>query len=285
MNSQLESLAKAVKRKKKKKKKRCKVITVSSGKGGVGKTGVSVSLAYALASFFGKKVLLLDCDIGLGNVHVVLNLKPNKSIKSLLEGEKIENVIQRVNGFDVILGFSGIENFVDFDSFESADFIYQLERIFEDYDYVVIDNAAGLNKQTVSFSRIADSTYIVTTPEPTALTDAYAFIKSMYKLYDYNSFKVVVNMCSSKREGYKTYERLRDSAKTFLGLNLPLVGILPFSEKVRECLLKKKVMLDAYPSDPYSLEIKKMVQLEVGELVKEDLKEEGFISRLLGFLR
>ncbi|SMP13756.1 flagellar biosynthesis protein FlhG [Desulfurobacterium pacificum] len=283
MNSQLESLAKAIKRKKKK-KKRCKVITVSSGKGGVGKTGVSISLAYALSSIFGKKVLLLDCDIGLGNVHVVLNLRPDKSIRSLLNGEKIENVIQSVKGLDVILGFSGIESFIDFESFESADFIYQLEKVFENYDYVVIDNAAGLNKQTVSFSRIADSTYIVTTPEPTALTDAYAFVKSMYKLYDYSSFKVIINMCASKREGYKTYERLRDSAKTFLGLNLPLVGILPFSERVKECLLKKKLILESYPSDPYSLEIKRIVQLEVGEIIKEDLKE-GFISRLLGFLK
>jgi flagellar biosynthesis protein FlhG len=284
MNGQLESLAKAVKEKKKRKKKRYKVITVSSGKGGVGKTGVSISLAYALSSIFGKKVLLLDCDIGLGNVHVVLNLRPDKSIRSLLNGEKIENVIQSVKGLDVILGFSGIESFIDFESFESADFIYQLEKVFENYDYVVIDNAAGLNKQTVSFSRVADSTYIVTTPEPTALTDAYAFIKSMYKLYGYTSFKVVVNMCSSKSEGYKTYERLRDSAKSFLGLNLPLVGILPFSERVKECLLKKKLILESYPSDPYSLEIKRIVQLEVGEIIKEDLKE-GFISRLLGFLK
>ncbi len=283
MNGQLESLVRAVK-KGKKKKRRSKILTVSSGKGGVGKTSVSVSMAYALSTYFDKKVLLLDCDIGLGNVHVVLNLKPNKTLKSLLEGERVENVIQKALGFDVILGFSGIESLMEFDSFESSDFIYQLEEKFYDYDYVVIDNAAGLNKQTVGFSRIADATYIVTTPEPTALTDAYAFIKSVYRLYGYGSFKVVVNMCSSKEEGYSTYERLKRSAREFLGLNLPLVGILPFSKRVRECLLKKKIILRDYPSDPYSLEIKKMVQLEVGEVIKDEAKE-GFITKLFRFLR
>ena len=283
MSGQLESLAKIVKERKLEGKK-YKVITVTSGKGGVGKSNISVSLSYGLANYAFKKVLLLDCDIGLGNIHVLLNLKPDRGLRSVLEGRKVEDVIQRVHGFDVILGFSGIEDFLELETFESAEFLYQLENIFKNYDYIIIDSGAGLNRYTVTFSRVADMTYLVTTPEPTALTDAYAFVKSMYKLYGYSSFKVLVNMCTSKEEGYKTYERLKVSAKTFLNINLPLLGILPYSSKLKECLLKKRIILETYPSDPYSLEIKKIVQLEVGERLNFEEKE-SFIKKLLSLFR
>jgi flagellar biosynthesis protein FlhG len=283
MSTQLENLARLVRERRV--SRNYKVITVSSGKGGVGKTGISVSLAYYLANFFKKRVLLLDCDIGLGNIHIILNVKPEKNLKSLLSGEKLENVVQKSYNFDVVLGFSGIESFMDFESLESTEFLINIEEALSNYDYVIVDNSAGLNRQTIGFSRIADTTYIVTTPEPTALTDAYAFIKSMYKLYGYSSFKVIVNMCSSRTEGFKTFERLKSSAEKFLNLRLPLAGLVPYSKRLKECLMKKQLIVHAFPSDPFSLELKNITQLETGEIVSVEEPKESLMARLFKFLR
>ncbi|TCK03889.1 AAA family ATPase [Phorcysia thermohydrogeniphila] len=282
MSSQAENLLRLIKSKENLSGK-AKVLSFASGKGGVGKTGVSVSMAYVLANLFDKKVLLLDCDIGLGNVHILLGLEPNKNLKAVLEGAHIREVIQPVYNFDVVLGFSGIDSIDDLESADTANLFLQLEEVISEYDYVLIDNSAGLNRHTIGFSRVATTTYIITTPEPTALTDAYAFIKSLYKLYGYSSFKVVVNMCQTRSEGFETFERLQFSAKNFLGISLKLAGVLPRSRNVARSLRGKALVVKDYPSDPYSVEIRKIAQLETGEALPEE--KEGFIARLLRILR
>ena len=261
----------------------CKVLSFVSGKGGVGKTTVSTSFAYILANTFNKRVLLLDCDIGLGNVHLLLGLDPSKNLKAVLRGSSLPDVIQRVFNFDVVLGFSGIESFEELESYESANLLVQLDRVVENYDFVILDNSAGLSRFTVNFSRAATETYVITTPEPTALTDAYAFIKSLYKLYSYSSFKVIVNMASSRSEGFETFERLNTSVSKFLGFRLKLAGILPVSQRVKESLRLNKPLVHVYPSDPFTLELKKVAQLETGEVVPE--KKESFIGRLFKLFR
>jgi flagellar biosynthesis protein FlhG len=280
MGNQVESLVKLIKSKGR--GTSGKVISFASGKGGVGKTGISTSLAFVLSNTFNKRVLLLDCDVGLGNVHLLLGLSPDKSLKSVLRGTPIEKVIQEAFGFDVVLGFSGIDSVDEIESLETANLLLQLERVLQNYDYIILDNSAGLNRYTIGFSRAAETTYLITTPEPTALTDAYAFIKSMYRLYGYTSFKVVVNMAKSKREGFETFERLQGSANRFLGIDLKLAGIVPFSNRFKDSLRERKPLTATYPSDPFSLEIKRIAQLETGELYRE--REEGFLKRVLKFL-
>jgi len=262
---------------------RCKVLSFVSGKGGVGKTTVSTSFAYTLANVFRKRVLLLDCDIGLGNVHLLLGLDPSKNLKAVLRGSSLTEVIQSVYNFDVVLGFSGIDSLEELESYEAANLLVQLDRVIDNYDFVILDNSAGISRFTVNFSRAASETYVITTPEPTALTDAYAFIKSVYRVYGYSSFKVVVNAVSSKSEGFETFERLKASVERFLGFRLKLAGILPNSSRLREALKKGKPVVHLYPSDPFSVEIRRVVQLETGEVVKED--RESFISKLLRFFR
>jgi flagellar biosynthesis protein FlhG len=126
------------------KSRKTKVISFVSGKGGVGKTSIATSLAYVLANSFNKRVLLLDCDIGLGNIHILLKLPPEKNLKLALTGTDIKQIIQRIYNFDVVLGFSGIESLEEFESFESANVIVQLEKVIENYDYVLLDNSAGI---------------------------------------------------------------------------------------------------------------------------------------------
>lgn len=281
MEKQAEKLLKLVKDRNR--KSRCKVLSFVSGKGGVGKTAVSTSFAYILANSFKKRVLLLDCDIGLGNVHLYLGLDPSKNLKAVLKGSSLSSAIQNAYGFDVVLGFSGIDSLEELDSYETANLLAQLDSVVDAYDYVVLDNSAGLSRFTVGFSRAATETYVITTPEPTALTDAYAFIKSMYKLYGYSSFKVVINMVSSKSEGFETFERLNSSVMRFLGFRLRLAGLLPLSSRLKESLRMNRPVAHLYPSDPFSVELRKIVQLETGEVVQEE--ESGFIKKLLRILR
>ncbi|WP_456436312.1 nucleotide-binding protein [Thermovibrio ammonificans] len=281
MEGQAESLVKLVKQREK--ESACKVLSFVSGKGGVGKTAVATSLAYILATDFKKRVLLLDADVGLGNVHLLLGLSLEKNLKAVLKGAPIEQVIQKAKGFDVVLGFSGIDSVEELDSYEASNLLIQLERLLGRYDYVLIDNSAGINRYTVGFSRWASATYVVTTPEPTALTDAYAFIKSVYKLYGYASFKVVVNMVRSKREGFDTFERLNASAVKFLGIPLKFAGVVPYSERFSRSLAGGRLLVEEFPSDPFSQELRKVAQLEVGELIPTE-RREGLLRRLLNFI-
>jgi len=282
MGSQIESLVKMVKEREGKGSVKAKVLSFVSGKGGVGKTGITTSLAYILANHFKKRVLLLDCDIGLGNVHLLLGLSPEKSLKSVLQGAPIEGVIQRAFNYDVVLGFSGLEALEELEALEAANLVMQIERVMSSYDYVILDNGAGINRYTVGFSRAAATTYVVTTPEPTALTDAYAFIKSLFKLYGYSSFKVVVNMVKDREEGFRTFERLKASTVKFLGVEPKLAGTVPYSERFKEALKRRKPLCALYPNEPYCVEIKRIAQLETGELLPED--GGGFVKRLLKFL-
>ncbi len=261
---------------------RSRTLSFASGKGGVGKTAISVSLSYVLANNFGKRVLLLDCDVGLGNVHVLLGLRPERNLKAVLEGKDIHSVIQTVHNFDVVLGFSGIESLDELDNALAANLFYQLDRIIGNYDYVILDNSAGLGRFTVNISRLSSATYVVTTPEPTALTDAYAFIKSMFKLFNYRNFRVVVNMCRSRSEGFETFSRLNQSTRNFLGIPLKLAGILPFSKSFKTSLMSRELVVAEKPSDAFTLEIKKIAQIETGEKLEEN---EGFLSRLLRMIK
>ena len=279
MESQVESLLKLAKNRGKKRSPN--LISVVSGKGGVGKTAITTSLAYSLANHFNKKVLLLDCDVGLGNVHVVLGLSLGKNLKLVFKGLPIREVVQRVYNFDVVLGFSGIERLDELEEVNPSSFLIQLESITQEYDYILLDNSAGLNRYTLGFSKASSSTYVITTPEPTSLTDAYAFIKSLYKLYGYRDFKVIVNMASSKREGIEVFERLNYSVSRFLGFKLKLVGVLPYTKNLKESLAKKVPLPELYPFDPFSREIKKVAQLEVGEVYTGEEKRGSFIKSLI----
>ncbi len=279
MESQVESLLKLAKNRGR--KRAPNLISVVSGKGGVGKTAITTSLAYSLANHFNKKVLLLDCDMGLGNVHVILGLSLGKNLKLVFKGLPIREVVQRIYNFDVVLGFSGIERLDELEEVNPSSFLVQLEKITQEYDYIILDNSAGLNRYTLGFSNASSSTYLITTPEPTSLTDGYAFIKSLYKLYGYKDFKVIVNMASSRREGIEVFERLNYSVSKFLGFNLKLVGILPYTKRLKDSLAKKVPLLELYPSDPFSREIKKVAQLEVGEVYTGEEKRGSFIKSLL----
>ena len=258
-----------------------KFITIASGKGGVGKTNFALNFSYVMANEFKKKILLIDADIGMANIQLLLNVDPNKNMKNLLHGEAIEDVLQHSHGFDVLLGFSGIDDMQDLEEVTIQSLIFDLGRISKGYDYVVIDTGAGVSDSVVSFLRASHKAYFITTPEPTALMDAYALMRSVYNLYGYKEFKVVVNMAKSKEEGQETFDRLKMTVQKFLDIDIQLLGILPYTNNLKNSVRSKEIVALRYPKDSYTTNIRAICQ---DESHAEPVKSESFWQKLFEFI-
>ncbi|GAB6071964.1 MinD/ParA family protein [Venenivibrio stagnispumantis] len=263
--------------------KNTKFISIASGKGGVGKTNIIANFAYILANSFNKKVLLIDADIGMANIHIILDLNVKKTLKDITYGEKIENIILNKYGFDILPGFSGIDSIFEFGDFDSFSFIKMLDKISSYYDYVLIDIGAGIDEKIANFVRASNKTYIVTTPEPTALVDAYAFIKSIYKSYGYKDFKVIINMVENKQEAEEIFFSLNNSLSRFLDITVQLAGYLPFSKLIQESVLNKTLITAEYPSDKFSIQLTNIVANEIGE--KPPKEKSSFWEKFYSFIK
>jgi len=260
-----------------------KFLAVASGKGGVGKTNFAVNFSYLLANDFGKKVLLIDADIGMANVHILVNVNTKKTLKDILSGEKIEDIIFSTRGIDILPGFSGIDAINEVDDTAVFRFVQNLNDVSEKYDYIIIDTAAGIDNKVISFIRASSKTYVITTPEPTAIMDAYALIKSMKKLYDYSDFKVVINMVKNEEEGLETFDRLRSSVDKFVGIDLQLGGVLSHTKNIQKTVKRKQIISEVYPSDKFVLQLKKIASEELGE--PPPPVKGSFWEKVVNFLR
>jgi len=281
MESQAKGLLKLVNESKV--NKNTKFLAIASGKGGVGKTNFAVNFSYILANDFGKKVLLIDADIGMANIHILVNVSTKKTLKDILNGERVEDIIFTTRNIDILPGFSGIDAINEVEDSAVFRFVQNLNDISEKYDYIIIDTAAGIDNKVISFIRASSKTYVITTPEPTAIMDAYALIKSMKKLYDYSDFKVVVNMAKDENEGMETFNRLKTSVKKFLDMDIKLAGILPFTKSLQSSVKRKQIISEIYPSEKFVLQLKKIVADELGEPPPPD--RVSFWERVVNFLR
>ncbi len=258
-----------------------KFITIASGKGGVGKTNFALNFSYILAQEFKKKVLLIDADIGMANIHLFLDLDPVKNMKHLFMGERIENIIQKAYAFDALLGFSGLDELYEMDDMPMQTVIAQLDAVSKNYDYIIIDTGAGIDEKVAAFLRASSKSYIITTPEPTALMDAYALIKSMYNMYGYESFKIVVNMCRDREEGTLTFSKLQISVNKFLDIDVDLLGVLPYTDNLKTAVKKKELIAKSYPKDAYTKSIRQICK---EELKIEPKSQERFWQKLFHFM-
>lgn len=226
------------------------VIAVASGKGGVGKTWFSVSLAHALARQ-GKRVLLFDGDLGLANVDVQLGLMPKRDLSDVIHGRlMMERVIQHYDegNFDIIAGRSGSASLSALPSQRLSMIRDQLLDLAKDYDAVIIDLGAGVDRTVRMLSSAAATTLLVSTDEPTSLTDAYAFIKLCHAAGLSRSIQIVVNMAQNKSEGEKTYNTLLKACENFLKLRPPMAGMVRRDPKVRESIRAQIPLLVRSPN-------------------------------------
>jgi len=225
-----------------------KVLAVTSGKGGVGKTNIAANLAICLAAS-GKKVLLIDTDLSLGNLDIVMGVRSTYNISHLLNGRKrIEEIIYTgPEGVGIICGASGLEDLANIDEFRRYRLLRELSRLQNEFDAIVIDTAAGISKLVIGFCLASDHVLLATTPEVTAMTDAYAMIKVLVVNKFAKRISLIVNMASTTMEGRKTYQQIANVAKQFLNIHVYDAGVLLRDERLSTAVRQRKPVVLAYP--------------------------------------
>jgi flagellar biosynthesis protein FlhG len=237
--------------------KQVKVIAVSGGKGGVGKTNVSLNTAIALAHL-GKRVLVLDADLGLANVDVMLGLRVQRNISHVLSGEcELDDIIiEGPAGIKIIPATSGTQSMVDLTPTEHAGLIRAFSEMQTTFDVLLVDTAAGISDMVLSFARASQDVILVVCDEPTSITDCYALMKLLSREHGVFKFKVVANMVRSAKEGQQLFEKLTKVSDRFLDVAIELVGVIPFDENIRKAVRKQKAIVEVFPDSPAAVAIR-----------------------------
>ncbi|MFZ5774084.1 MAG: MinD/ParA family protein [Thermodesulfobacteriota bacterium] len=233
-----------------------RVICVSSGKGGVGKTSFSVNLAAALSQK-GKTVLLIDGDLGLANVDVVLGINVRHTIREAIEdGREVADCLVEISpGFHVLPASSGVPEMANLSYEEQAFLTSTLEEIINRFDFVLIDTAAGIGDSVLWFNTWAQENFVILTPDPTSLTDAYALIKVLNARHGRSRFHLLINNVSSKKEGKEVFENMSMVLGRFLKIRPLALGALPHDAAVSRAIRQQKPFLAAAPESRASQEI------------------------------
>jgi len=234
-----------------------RVIAIASGKGGVGKTNLSVNLGVCLAQN-GRKVALLDADMGLANVDILLGLHPEYNMSHVLSGEKTidEIIVEGPNGLKVIPASSGIQHMAEIGTMEQAGIINAFSELAEDIDILLVDTAAGIHGGVVNFARACQEVIIVVCDEPTSLTDAYALIKLLNRNHDLTRFHVITNMVETVHHGRALYQKLCKVTDRYLDVNLHFTGAVPFDKHLRNSVQKQQAVVELSPKSQSAMAIK-----------------------------
>jgi flagellar biosynthesis protein FlhG len=238
-----------------------KVIAVTGGKGGVGKTNVTLNTAISLAQQ-GKRVMVLDADLGLANVDVLLGLRVEKNLSHVLSGECTldEVLVEGPYGIKIAPASSGSQSMTELTSTEHAGLIRAFSELQSQIDVLIVDTAAGISDMVLSFSKASQDIIMVVCDEPTSLTDAYALIKILNKEHGVFRFKIVANMVRSMREGDELFSKLSKVTNRFLDVALELVAVIPFDENVRKSVRKQKAIVEAFPTSPAAMAIRRLAK-------------------------
>ncbi|WP_342447712.1 MinD/ParA family protein [Lentibacillus salicampi] len=217
-----------------------KTIAVVSGKGGVGKSNVALNFSLELLNR-GKKVLLLDLDVGMGNIDILLGLSSEKTIVDLFTGHlSIHDIIESgPRGLAYIAAGSGLDHFLTLDAAEKESFFLQYEELITLYDYIVFDIGAGATEDSLSFVVASDECIVVTTPEPTSITDAYSMIKHIVIYRPDMPISVIMNRAKSAKSGEQALSRFQRVIKQFLNTEIQKLGILPDDKTVSDAVIRQ----------------------------------------------
>lgn len=254
-----------------------RIITVSSGKGGVGKTNIAINLAIAFAEI-GKKVVVMDADLGLANVNVILGIIPKYNLYHVIKKQKqIRDIIVDTQyGIQIIAGASGFAQLANLDEEERGAFIEGLKDLGY-ADIIIVDTGAGVSQNVLSFLRAADEAIIITTPEPTAITDAYGIIKSISTEANGPNIKLVVNRVNSVMEGKKVAERVINIAGQFLNIKVNNLGFVFEDNVVPRAVIKQDPFIKSAPNSKASQSIKHLMS----RLENIEYREDGGFGKFL----
>ena len=230
-----------------------RVLSITSGKGGVGKTAVVSNIAAILAKQ-GKKVLIIDADLGLANIDVVFGISPPYNLNHFFNGERTleEVMIEGPYGLKILPAGSGVQQYTRLDSQLKMCLIDSLDALEEQFDVVLIDTEAGISDNVTYFNVAAQDILVVTTPEPTAITDAYALMKLLSTQYHQKRFLLAVNSVQGADEGLDVFEKLTMVSGRYLDIFLDYLGCIPFDKKMHESVRQQQVMVDLYPDHKVS---------------------------------
>jgi flagellar biosynthesis protein FlhG len=225
-----------------------RAIAVTGGKGGVGKTNVSVNLGVAAAEM-GQKVMLLDADLGLANIDVVLGLHPQYDLSHVMRGERTldEVLVEGPAGMKVIPGASGVQSLAELTPAEHTGLIRAFSEVAADTELLIVDTAAGISDTVLSFSRASHDIVVVVCDEPASITDAYAIIKLLNRDYGHRRFRVLANMVRSAQEGRELYNKMCRVTDRYLDVTLGFMGAIPFDESLRKAVRAQRPVVQAFP--------------------------------------
>ncbi len=260
------------------------VIAVSGGKGGVGKSNISVNLSIALAELR-RRVVLLDADLGLANVDVLLGLKAKHTLSDVLNGDLglRDVLVNGPSGLKIVPAASGVQRMTMLGPREHAGLINAFSELSDQVDVLVVDTAAGISDTVVSFVRAANEVLVVVCDEPSSITDAYALIKVLNRDHGLQRFRVVANMTRAPREGQLMFTKLNSVCERFLDVTLQYVGHVPFDENVRKAVQKQKSLLEFAPQSKAAQAIRALAK-EVDQWPLPSAptgRLEFFVERLL----
>ena len=225
-----------------------RVVAVTSGKGGVGKTNVTANLAVALAHL-GRRVMVLDADVGLGNLDVLLGLTPPYTLADVLSGRRRlrEVVFPGPGGIRVLPAGSGFQNLTALSDHQIRELQSEMDELQEETDVLLIDTGAGIGRNVTSFATMAQDIIVVATPEPTSLTDAYALMKVLSTQYSERRFRLLVSMTRSATDGRDVYRKLSLVAERFLHISIDFLGSIPYDPRLTEAVCQQRPLVELYP--------------------------------------
>jgi flagellar biosynthesis protein FlhG len=257
-----------------------RVIAITSGKGGVGKTNIVANLGLAL-SRRGKRVLVLDADLGLGNLDVLLGIAPRYNLSHVLNGEREidEVLVEGPGGLLILPAASGLQDLTRLEGAKRRRLVAALERLLGEVDVMLIDTAAGISSDVMYFNISAHDILVVVSPEPTSITDAYALMKVLSLRYSERRFNLLVNMARDEEEAGDVFRQLKLVADRFLAIELDFVGHVPNDAHVPRSVMRQKLVSDIFPECPAAQCFDKLGRY-FGHRPAARRRDKGFWNRL-----
>lgn len=266
-----------------------RVIAVTSGKGGVGKTSISVNLALELRKQ-GERVVILDADFGLANVEVMLGIRPKYNLADLVfKNMAIEEIItEGPMGIGFISGGSGVQDLVNLDKEQLKKMIAKLVKLDSLYDVVIIDTGAGISDSVIEFVLSSPEVLLIVTPEPTSITDAYSLLKAVNRKKEFDrrnkSIKVVTNRVRSAEEGQEIYDKISVVVSKFLNIKLTYLGYIPQDKRIGNAVIEQNPISISDPNSEPAVRMRAICS-NLLELPADDAKKMGIARVLLEFIK
>ncbi len=263
-----------------------RTITVTSGKGGVGKTNLAINLAIAGAAT-GKNILVFDADLGLANIDLLLNVRTPYNLSHVIRGERclLETIVQAPGNIQIVPGVSGLSEMADLSDDQRDALIRNLEQLESAADVILIDTGAGISKNVINFALASDETLVVSSPEPTSITDAYATIKTLALHGDHGPIRLVVNMATDAAEGERVLEQIVRVCQDFLGVYVEKAGWVLADPTVGTAVRRRSPFLLEYPHCAASTSLKKVARNFFVAAGPATTRRGGFFKKLSSLFR